>query len=103
MRVTSSALVFTLAACTGPGGDHAERPGERPTNTAARPPQFGDFPAGARFTGRPAAVDLVSDTAAGRFRTRLRWSEGDTVDFAGRYRLVLWGCGTSCQSGALVD
>jgi hypothetical protein len=25
------------------------------------------------------------------------------VNFAGNYRVVLWGCGTSCESGAIVD
>ncbi|MCU7495991.1 MAG: hypothetical protein HF314_16975 [Ignavibacteria bacterium] len=37
------------------------------------------------------------------FRTALRNGVKEGVNFAGHYTVVIWGCGTSCQSFAIVD
>lgn len=65
-------------------------------------PQFRQFPAGKVFQGHSAAPKL-SDTTAYLFRTRLREATKGPVNFAGHYHLAVWGCGTSCTTGAVVD
>ena len=50
-------------------------------------------------TGR---VDL-SDPRAFQFRTRLKEGAKEPPNFDGVYRVVLWGCGTACLSGAVID
>lgn len=37
------------------------------------------------------------------FRTRLREAAKDKANFAGRYILTAWGCGTTCLMGAVID
>lgn len=37
------------------------------------------------------------------FRTRLREAAREKPNFAGRYILTTWGCGTSCLMGAVID
>lgn len=37
------------------------------------------------------------------FRTRLREAARGPLNFAGGYMLALWGCGTSCTSGAVIS
>jgi hypothetical protein len=67
------------------------------------PPDFNDYPATESFSGAPAPVDLSSDPDARRFRTVLREGAQTGPNFAGKYTVVTWGCGTSCQSVAIVD
>jgi hypothetical protein len=71
----------------------AEKPG----------PPFGDYPATNLFKGRPAKVDFKSHPQARMYRTQLRDQTKRGANFAGHFRLVTWGCGTSCQSFAIVD
>jgi hypothetical protein len=66
-------------------------------------PRFTDYPATNVFKGKPVKVDLKSDPQARRFRTQLRTQTAEGADFAGHYRLVIWGCGTGCQEFAIVD
>jgi hypothetical protein len=61
------------------------------------------YPAGAPYTGKPAAVNLASHKDARTFRTRLREAAPGGPNFAGRMTVVTWGCGTSCQTVALID
>lgn len=75
-----------------------------PLAAAAQPlPRFEDYPAGETFRGRPAAVNLASATGARTFRTRLREAAAQGPSFAGRLAVGVWGCGTGCQQGAVVD
>ncbi|HYC76237.1 MAG TPA: hypothetical protein VEI02_01305 [Planctomycetota bacterium] len=66
-------------------------------------PKFEDYPAVAAFRGRPATPDLASDPDARRFRTRLRDGAAAGPNFAGDFAFVTWGCGTNCQSSAVVS
>lgn len=75
-------------------------PGESPT---PRMPELSDYPAGERFTGRPAPVKLNSAPDARMFRTVLRRQAAEGPNFAGHYRLAEWGCGSGCLSIAVVD
>jgi hypothetical protein len=66
-------------------------------------PRYEDYPASVSFRGQPASVDLASAEGAARFRTRLRAGARQGPNFAGAYTIVTWGCGTSCQSGTIID
>lgn len=65
-------------------------------------PQFKDYPIEAAFNGKHAPVKLTKDNRS--FRTRLREAAAKgKPDFAGRYIVAIWGCGTSCLGGAVID
>jgi hypothetical protein len=66
-------------------------------------PVFDDFPTKEIFRGKPARVDLRSDPNAPRFRTRLTQGAVKGPNFAGRFTVVMWHCGTNCQILAVVD
>ncbi len=71
------------------------------TGAQSRLPQFRDHPATERFTGRNAPLILTRRDVM--FRTRLRWVARERPNFAGRYILTGWGCGTGCVMGAIID
>jgi hypothetical protein len=66
-------------------------------------PRFEAYPVHDTFTGTPAPVDLSSAQGARRFRTVLRAGAAKGPNFAGHYTVVQWGCGSPCQSYAIVD
>jgi len=66
-------------------------------------PTFDDFQVVKIFKGIPAKVDLSSNRYAKEFRTVLREGAKKGSNFAGHYTLVEWGCGSSCQSHAIID
>lgn len=79
------------------------------TEVAAAEPPFGDYQTSI-YRGTLVPPRLSKAMCRGDelcfwdFRTRLRQgaaSEG--ITFGGKYTLVIWGCGTSCQSGAIID
>lgn len=61
------------------------------------------YPAPAPFKGKPAAVNLASHKDARLFRTRLREAAPTGPNFAGHMTVTTWGCGTACQTVALID
>src|SRR5215467_1045701 len=65
-------------------------------------PKFEDYPEPERFTGKPAAP--VFKTRGQRsYRTKIREGAAAGPNFAGHFMIAVWGCGTSCISGAIVD
>jgi hypothetical protein len=64
-------------------------------------PNFGDYAAPV-FKGRAAALKLTTPQARG-YRTRLREGSRRAVNFAGRYKLHTWSCGTGCLQTAFID
>jgi hypothetical protein len=64
-------------------------------------PRFGDYPAPA-FKGRAAALKLTTPQARA-YRTRLREGARRAVNFAGRYKLHTWSCGTGCLQTTFID
>jgi hypothetical protein len=74
-----------------------------PAHAADKPPRFQDFPATHIFKGKPARVDVNSRPDARMFRTQLRTQAAEGPDFAGHYKIATWGCGSSCESFAIVD
>lgn len=65
-------------------------------------PRFEDYPAGEVYKGPVAPVRLDSSRAR-MFRTRLREDSRTGPNFAGRYTVVIWGCGTGCAQMGVVD
>lgn len=66
-------------------------------------PEFADYPSDEPFWGDPSNVDLKSHPQANNFRTLLQAASKEGTNFAGHYALATWGCGTSCQTIAMVD
>ena len=66
-------------------------------------PQFEDYPSTEVFTGGPAPVVVGSARYGRMFRTRIRDGARKGPNFAGRFTVVVWGCGSSCQIIAVVD
>lgn len=74
-----------------------------PTVAAQRkPPRFSDYPAKIE-TARIRSIDFARNPEARMFRTRLTEALKNGVNFAGRFILATWGCGTGCISGAIID
>jgi hypothetical protein len=65
-------------------------------------PHFRSFPSASLFQGKPAKPDL-SSARAYQFRTRIREGAEQPANFAGQYRMVIWGCGAECVTGVVVD
>src|SRR3954471_2777292 len=65
-------------------------------------PRFEDYPVREVYKGPVANVRLDSRRAR-MFRTRLREDSRTGPNFAGRYTVVVWGCGTGCAQMGVVD
>src|ERR1044071_4570487 len=65
-------------------------------------PRFEDYPVREVYKGPVARVRLDSKQAR-MFRTRLREDSRGGPNFAGRYTVVIWGCGTGCAQMGVVD
>jgi hypothetical protein len=65
-------------------------------------PAFSNYPAAISWQGPAAKVNLKSSEER-LFRTNLREAASKPPDFAGHYRFAVWGCGTRCAGGAIVD
>ncbi|WP_162623208.1 hypothetical protein [Confluentibacter sediminis] len=55
------------------------------------------------YNGKLAEPDFNSYPEAKRYITRIKEECKNGINFAGKYTLVIWGCGSSCQSGVIVD
>jgi hypothetical protein len=64
-------------------------------------PRFEDY-ATVRWTGLAAPVELTSAEER-MFRTNLSTAAKEPPNFAGHYRVAMWGCGTRCSGGAVID
>ncbi len=73
------------------------------TAQTARLPQFSDYPAGPLYRGRVAPLVEASSPRARLYRTATRRAMAEGVNFAGHYVLAMWGCGTECGDGHVVD
>ncbi len=67
----------------------------------SEPPKFSDY-LSEPYDGPRASVNLVSDFDK-NFRTRIRGTQSQPVNFAGEYVLSTWGCGMSCSMGVAVS
>jgi hypothetical protein len=85
-------LLAALCACLLAAPVFAQESGE---------PRFQDYAAPV-FKGRAAPLKLTTPEARG-YRTRLREGARRAVNFAGRYKLHTWSCGTGCLQTAFID
>jgi len=66
-------------------------------------PDFKQYPADV-YAGKPAPLNLRSHRMARTYRTRIREQLHEQgINFAGRYTIVVMGCGTGCSITAIVD
>ncbi|QLQ33684.1 MAG: hypothetical protein HZT40_21070 [Candidatus Thiothrix singaporensis] len=65
-------------------------------------PKYSQYSVASVYAGKAAPVSLNTKNKR-MFRTRLRESTQNPVDFAGEYTVTTWGCGTSCVMGAVVS
>lgn len=84
-----ASIVFALTSLTGSA------------LSQSRVPQFKDYPVSEAYIGKNAPLVLTREDKM--FRTRLREAAKEKPNFAGRYIVTAWGCGTSCVMGAVVD
>ena len=99
-------LFFALALCacaalTPPNSAGQPRKG-RAAAAAAAAPRFEDYPVREAYKG-PVAPVRLDGRRARMFRTRLREDSRGGPNFAGRYTVVVWGCGTGCAQMGVVD
>ncbi|HEY3767733.1 MAG TPA: hypothetical protein VGN44_03590 [Candidatus Angelobacter sp.] len=66
-------------------------------------PQFQAYLAKPSAPIHPARLDLSSNQIAKRYRTVIRREMSSGANFAGSYRVVIWGCGSSCAQFAVVN
>jgi clan AA aspartic protease (TIGR02281 family) len=90
----------------------------RPNPKATIPPQvavvpreaaragvdFDKFPAGPSYHGTPVMPDFQGrDSNFNSFRTRIRNGIQEGSNFAGRYKVIQFGCGTGCSFVVVAD
>lgn len=69
----------------------------------AKTPDFDDYPAEDIYEGKIAQVDFSTNPSAEPFRAVITTAAAKGTNFAGKYTVVEWGCGTSCQNHAIID
>ncbi|SPV14584.1 Uncharacterised protein [Burkholderia cenocepacia] len=75
------------------------------TASACTSPSFDRYPApaAARAPRKPAATPRLTSKEARLYRTVIRDEFAQPANFAGHYRVAIWGCGTDCRNFAIVD
>ncbi|MBC3539395.1 hypothetical protein ACFSC6_17890 [Rufibacter sediminis] len=65
---------------------------------------FSDFKVDAVYEGKHVPLDYKSNPIAKEFKTIITETYNkEGVNFGGHYTFVKWGCGSACQSSAIVD
>ena len=64
-------------------------------------PKFGDY-SSEIYSGQRAKVNLITDFDK-NFKTRIRKTQAEPINFAGEYILATWGCGMDCLMGVAVS
>jgi len=65
-------------------------------------PNFSDYPSEPLFTGKPAAPILTTKLQRS-FKTQIRAGMTKPANFAGRFRIIEWGCGSDCVNFVVAD
>lgn len=86
-------LAILLACCLLPRGISSQVEEPRP--------KFSDFLVKDIYRGKPARPIITKEFRS--FRTAIRGGARSDVEFAGRYTVPGWGCGTDCQPFVIVD
>lgn len=72
------------------------------TAFAQKTPTFKQYPATMQ-KATAKKVNLAGNRSARMFRTNLKRSLAKGVNFAGRYIISTWGCGTDCIMSGIID
>jgi len=67
-----------------------------------RMPKFSDYLVTRIWQGK-AVEATITNAAEKHYRTRFQEAAKKSPNFAGRYHVVLWGCGSECIMGGIVD
>lgn len=94
----------SAALIAGSGAADAA-PAPAATAAAACPsPSFDRYPArAASAPSKPAASPRLTTRESRLYRTVIRDDFTQPANFAGHYRVTIWGCGTDCRNFAIVD
>jgi len=65
-------------------------------------PRFEDYPETEKWAGSPPKVALDRPVVR-MFRGQFRYAALQPPNFAGHYRIAIWGCGTQCLEGGMID
>ncbi len=68
-----------------------------------RLPIFSDYPVQAISTSTLPTIDLASNSLGSEFKTRISEINKTSPNFAGKYSIGSWGCGSNCQIGVLIN
>lgn len=90
MKIFSTVFIFALLSVTG----FSQKPIKHPYN-------FKDFPVKSLYKGKTSKPIITKENR--QFRTRIRESAKQKVNFAGKYILIRIGCGTSCEIFYFLD
>lgn len=71
--------------------------------TDRKAPSFAAYRVPAPRMAENPRLDLKSNPTARMYRTLLRQEVSKGPNFAGHYRVAIWGCGTSCAMFAVVN
>jgi hypothetical protein len=66
-------------------------------------PRFQNYSAVDHLAGGLVPADINSHPRAAMFRTRITEATKEEPNFAQKYTIATWGCGTGCQESAIVD
>ncbi len=69
----------------------------------SKAPAFADYPTSPGGTISAVKLDLTSNPVAKTYRTVLRREMAEGPNYAGHYRVAIWGCGASCAMFAVVN
>ncbi|MGB2671658.1 MAG: hypothetical protein WA621_07420 [Candidatus Acidiferrum sp.] len=69
----------------------------------AKAPRFATYRVVPAKSRANAQLDLRSNPIAREYRTILRQELAQGPNFAGHYRVAVWGCGSSCAMFAVID
>jgi len=94
------ALVVAALACAGSA---RAQPCTPLAAALAAAPKFEAYRVARPSLARPAPLDLRGNAAARRYRTALREAQREGPNFAGRYTIAGWGCGTGCLDWGVID
>lgn len=93
------------AALIAGSGTADATPAPAATAAAACPsPSFDRYPArAASAPPKPAVSPRLTTRESRLYRTVIRDDFTQPANFAGHYRVTIWGCGTDCRNFAIVD
>ncbi|RKP43491.1 hypothetical protein D7S86_28845 [Pararobbsia silviterrae] len=66
-------------------------------------PSFADYPIHEAPHRQTGVQPMLTDRKARMFQTVIRTEFAQPANFAGHYRVAIWGCGTDCRDFAILD